>query len=180
MTDERFNRILTINKGSSTVELALVAHAASEMLMLSGKIDRIGLSGSHLEMKDADGKVMAKRELSLPNHETALKALLDWLQDHIRRHGLDAVGHRLVHGGVKYTYPHRVTPEFLASLTSTASISLSSPTGSGPVDPSVTRPSPGGVTLKALDYHWEEKYEWKNESRREGARSREGTRSRAG
>jgi acetate kinase len=116
MTDEHFNRILTINSGSSSVKLALYHMGPSEMLALSGKIDRIGLSGSHLEMKDADGKVMTKRELSLPNHETALKALLDWLQDHIRRQRLDAVGHRLVHGGVKYTYPHRVTPELLASL----------------------------------------------------------------
>ena len=116
MTDEHFNRILTINSGSSSIKLALYHMGPSEMLMLSGKIDRIGLSGSHLEMKDADGKVMTKRELSLPNHETALKALLDWLQDHIRRQRLDAMGHRLVHGGVKYTYPHRVTPELLASL----------------------------------------------------------------
>lgn len=116
MTGEHFNRILTINSGSSSVKLALYHMGPSEMLMLSGKIDRIGLPGSHLEMKDADGKVMTKRELSLPNHETALKALLDWLQDHIRRQRLDAVGHRLVHGGVKYTYPQRVTPELLASL----------------------------------------------------------------
>jgi len=116
MTDEHFNRILTINSGSSSIKLALYHMGPSEMLMLSGKIDRIGLLGSHLEMKDADGKVMTKRELSLPNHETALKTLLDWLQDHIRRQRLDAVGHRLVHGGVKYTYPHGVTPELLASL----------------------------------------------------------------
>jgi acetate kinase len=116
MTNEHFNRILTINSGSSSVKLALYHMGPSEMLMLSGKIDRIGLAGSHLEMKDANGKVMTKRELSLQNHETALKALLDWLQDHIRQQRLDAVGHRLVHGGVKYTYPHRVTPELLASL----------------------------------------------------------------
>jgi acetate kinase len=116
MTDEHFNRILTINSGSSSVKLALYHMGPSEMTMLSGKIDRVGLSGSHLEMKDADGKVMTKRELSLPNHETALKVLLDWLQDHIRRQRLDAVGHRLVHGGVKYTSPHRVTPELLTSL----------------------------------------------------------------
>jgi acetate kinase len=116
MPDEHFNRILTINSGSSSVKLALYHMGPSEILALSGKIDRIGLSGSHLEMKDADGKVVTKRELSLPNHEDALKVLLDWLQDHIRRQRLDAVGHRLVHGGVKYAYPHTVTPELLTSL----------------------------------------------------------------
>jgi acetate kinase len=116
MDDEHCNRILTINGGSSSVKLALYHVGPAEMLVLSGKIDRIGLAGSHFEMKEADGKVLAKRELNLPDHEAALKVLLDWLQDHIRRQGLDAVGHRVVHGGVKYAYPHMITPELLASL----------------------------------------------------------------
>lgn len=34
----------------------------AERLVLSGKIDRIGLAGSHFEMKDADGKVLTKRQ----------------------------------------------------------------------------------------------------------------------
>ena len=100
MTEEHFNRILTINSGSYSVKLALYHVGRAEMLALSGKIDRIGLVGSHFEMKDFDGKILTKRELNLPDYETALKVLLDWLQDHIRRQGLDAIGHRLVHGGV--------------------------------------------------------------------------------
>jgi acetate kinase len=116
MTDKHFNRILTINSGSSSVKLALYHVGPAERLVLSGKIDRIGLAGSHFEMKDADAKVLTKRELNLPDHETALQALLDWLQDHIGRQGLDAVGHRVVHGGVKYAYPHMITPELLGSL----------------------------------------------------------------
>jgi acetate kinase len=117
MTDERTNRILTVNSGSSSVKLALYKVGPSEILVLSGKIDRIGLPGSHFEMKDADGKVLTRRELSLPDHETALDVLLDWLQDHIRLQRLDAVGHRLVHGGVEYVYPHMITTELIASLT---------------------------------------------------------------
>jgi acetate kinase len=116
MTDEHFNSILTVNSGSSSVKLAMYHMGPSEMLVLSGKIDRIGLTGSHFEMKDAGGKVLIKRELSLPDHETALKVLLDWLQDHIGRQGLDAVGHRVVHGGIEYVYPQLITLELLASL----------------------------------------------------------------
>jgi acetate kinase len=116
MTNGHFNSILTINSGSSSVKLALYHVGPSEMLVLSGKIDRIGLAGSHFEINDAGGKVLTKRELSLPDHETALKVLLEWLHDHIRRQGLDAVGHRVVHGGVEYIYPHMITLELLASL----------------------------------------------------------------
>jgi acetate kinase len=116
MTDERSNRILTINSGSSSVKLALYHVGTSERLVLSGKIDRIGLTGSHFEMNDSGGAVLTRRELDLPNHETALKVLLDWLHDHMRVRGLDAVGHRVVHGGLKYVYPHVITTELLASL----------------------------------------------------------------
>jgi acetate kinase len=57
MTAEHFNRILTINSGSSSVKLALYHVGPSEMLVLTGKIDRIGLAGSHFEMKDADNGI---------------------------------------------------------------------------------------------------------------------------
>ena len=116
MTNEHFNSILTINSGSSSVKLALYHVGPSEMLILSGKIDRIGVAGSHFEMKDAGGKVLTRRELNLKDHEASLKVLLDWLHDHVRRQGLDAVGHRVVHGGVKYICPHVITHELLASL----------------------------------------------------------------
>ena len=63
MTDEHLNRILTINSGSSSVKLALYHVGPAERLVLSGKIDRIGLAGSHFEMKDADNSI-AKPEFS--------------------------------------------------------------------------------------------------------------------
>jgi acetate kinase len=116
MTEEHSNRILTINSGSSSVKLALYHVGISERLVLSGKIDRIGLTGSHFEIKDAGGVVLTRRELDLRDHKDALKVLLDWLHDHMRLKGLDAVGHRLVHGGLKYVYPHVITPELLSSL----------------------------------------------------------------
>ena len=104
MTEEHPSRILTINSGSSSVKLALYHLGTSEELTLSGKIDHIGLTGSHFEMKNAGGAVLTRQELDLPT-EAALKVLLDWLHDHMRLKGLDAVGHRLVHGGLKYVYP---------------------------------------------------------------------------
>ncbi len=116
MTDEKFNSILTINSGSSSVKLALYHVGLSETLVQSGKVDRIGLPGSHFEMKDAGGKVLSRRDISLPDHESALKVLLEWLHDHIRRERLDAVGHRVVHGGVKHIAPEMITLETLAGL----------------------------------------------------------------
>ncbi len=114
MADEY--RILTINSGSSSIKLALYRMAKSEALELSGKIDRIGLPGSHFEVKDGDGKVLNRREPSLPDHDAALKVLLDWMEDNHCGDSVDAVGHRVVHGGAEYTRPHSVGPKLLNSL----------------------------------------------------------------
>lgn len=116
MAEKTSNRILTINSGSSSVKLALYRVGRSEEVELTGKIDRIGLAGSHFEMKDAAGKVLVRREFSLPDHEAALKVFLEWLHDHIRRDGLDAVGHRVVHGGFKFSQPQVISSELLDSL----------------------------------------------------------------
>jgi len=116
MTEQHPSRILNIKSGSSSVKLALCDVGTSEELALSGEIDRIGLTGSHLAMKDPDGVVLTRIELDLPDHMAAWKLPLNWFHDHIRLKGLDAVGHRLIHGGLKYVYPQVITPELLAAL----------------------------------------------------------------
>jgi acetate kinase len=109
-------RILTINTGSSSIKIGLYHMGSSEVLALSGKIDRIGLEGSHFEMKDGEGNILSRRELHLADHEAALEVFLDWLDDRIHQQDLDAVGHRLVHGGTRYSKPYLITSELTASL----------------------------------------------------------------
>ena len=41
---------------------------------------------------------------------------MDWIEERIRRGELSAVGHRVVHGGPKYSEPQRITPEMVAEL----------------------------------------------------------------
>jgi acetate kinase len=53
----------------------------------------------------------------LADHDAALKALLDWLQDRFPDQSLDAVGHRIVHGGVKYNQPQLIDSELLQAIT---------------------------------------------------------------
>jgi len=51
----------------------------------------------------------------LPDHEAALSVLLAWLREHTGERGIDAVGHRVVHGGA-HSRPELVTPGLLAVL----------------------------------------------------------------
>lgn len=109
-------RILTINSGSSSVKLAVYRMEDSEKMVLSGKIDRIGLEGSHFEMKDDLGKTLARIDRRLKTHEDALDLFMGWLKDHMELQSLDAAGHRLVHGGSMYTQPTVITPDVFSSL----------------------------------------------------------------
>lgn len=123
MGDARLIRILTINSGSSSVKFALFhMHrwpGQTETLVLSGRMERIGLSGGVFKAKSAEGAegvTPVDRQLELPNHAAAFKELFAWLQGQAAAKGLDAVGHRLVHGGPKHTEPQRITSQLVESL----------------------------------------------------------------
>lgn len=116
MGDGQFLRILTINSGSSSLKVAMYHMGRSETLVLSGSIERIGLRASLFHIQDADGETLIQEHLDLPDHDAALKTLFEWLQGHAPGQDLDAVGHRVVHGGAQYNQPHLITPELIATL----------------------------------------------------------------
>lgn len=109
-------RILTINSGSSSLKCSLYEMGKSEAMVLSGTIERIGLRGGHFQIRDVSGKNMIDQQSDLPDHDAALKMLIECLQRHFPDQVLDAVGHRVVHGGTKYRQPHLITSELLAAL----------------------------------------------------------------
>ncbi len=112
----RGSHILTINSGSSSVKFSLYVLGETERLVLHGELGRIGLSQGFLKAFDHGGRQLSAQELPLPDHEAAFKTLFAWLQGHDIGKDLDAVGHRLVHGGAAHTRPQLVTPGLLADL----------------------------------------------------------------
>jgi acetate kinase len=117
MIHERPLQILTINSGSSSVKVALYRMERAETLTLSGSVERIGLKGSSFRLVNDRDESVADRHLDLPDHDAALKTLFEWLQGHdALGQAIDALGHRVVHGGCKYSQPHLVSPELIAAL----------------------------------------------------------------
>jgi acetate kinase len=110
------SHILTINSGSSSIKFSLYVLGATEGLVLKGELGRIGLSQGFLEAFDHDGQQLTAQELPLPDHEAAFTTLFAWLQGHEVGKDLDAVGHRLVHGGAAHIRPQLVSPDLLADL----------------------------------------------------------------
>jgi acetate kinase len=116
MTDGDFMRILTINSGSSSIKFALYRMGRVETQMLSGSAGGIGFASGLFHIKDADGKTMIEKKLDLRDHHAALQEIINWLRSSAVGQEVDAVGHRLVHGGSAYTEPHLITDPLLTAL----------------------------------------------------------------
>ena len=108
--------ILTVNGGSSSIKFALFEVGDSFQRMLAGSIDRIGLPEATFVVKGSQKADNFTRPVTAANHAEAVGVLMDWIEEQIRRGELTAVGHRVVHGGPKYSEPQRITPEMVAEL----------------------------------------------------------------
>jgi acetate kinase len=116
MIEECGLRILTINTGSSSFKSALYEMGRGERLLLSAQIERIGLKDSLFRIEAAGGETLIAEKRELPDHDAALQALLGWLRSNDAGAELDAVGHRVVHGGATYTRPSVITPRLVRTL----------------------------------------------------------------
>jgi acetate kinase len=108
-------RILTINGGSSSIKFALFEAGESPRQILAGGIERIGLPDASLRVKGLNQADNFSRLVKASNHTVAVGALMDWIEER----GVDAltaVGHRVVHGGPRYSQPERITPEMVEEL----------------------------------------------------------------
>jgi acetate kinase len=109
-------RILTINGGSSSIKFALFEAGESLQRILEGGIERIGLPDATLRVKGVNQADHSSRSVAAPDHTAAVGVLMDWIDERWGRDGLTAVGHRVVHGGPKYSTPQRITAEMVAEL----------------------------------------------------------------
>jgi acetate kinase len=107
--------LLTINGGSSSIRFALYEEGEPLRLLLNGKVDRVGLSGTNLSFEDFTGLSQDSRIIDPARHPSAVAFLLDWLETQQVFASVKAVGHRVVHG-MTHIAPERVTQELLDEL----------------------------------------------------------------
>ncbi len=108
--------ILTVNGGSSSIKLALFEAGNRLRRLLSGRIERIGFPDSVFLLKGSNPADNCARPVVAPDHTAAVAVLMDWVEERIRGGGLDAVGHRVVHGGPRYIEPQLINPELVEAL----------------------------------------------------------------
>jgi acetate kinase len=108
--------ILTMNRGSATLKSTLYEIGARDEVLLSISVDYGAAANAHLKIADANGAALLDSSVKGQDSNAALEAIFAWLGKQEYLSGLKAAGHRLVHGGARYTEPQRITPQFLSAL----------------------------------------------------------------
>lgn len=99
--------ILVLNAGSSSIKFSVFpghARPDREDLLCDGECEGIG-DRLHFTAKDRAGASLIDELPAGITHEDALCELLRWIERYFRNHRLVAAGHRVVHGGLRYTAP---------------------------------------------------------------------------
>jgi acetate kinase len=113
--------ILTINAGSSSIKFALfpLAQPLSAAAEVSGQIDGIGAETTRMVARNRAGERIAEQTLeNRVNHAQAFDALLKWFTASHAGWRISAVGHRVVHGGERYSQPTIIDERVLGHLSS--------------------------------------------------------------
>ncbi|MEI6131737.1 MAG: acetate kinase [Bacillota bacterium] len=112
-------KILVINAGSSSLKYQLI-NMRDEALLAKGLVDRIGLDGSFIKHSKTDGETIV-HDHYMKDHTVAIKHVIDMLTN--PTHGVIAdcdeilaVGHRVVHGGEKFSDAVIIDDEVMAAI----------------------------------------------------------------
>jgi len=113
--------VLVINAGSSSLKYQLL-DPASGALLAKGLCERIGIDGKFTYKPQVAGKEKLDAvDVAMPTHNEAIQAVLDALVD--AKNGvigsmkeIDAVGHRVVHGGEKFAASVLITDEVMQAI----------------------------------------------------------------
>jgi acetate kinase len=113
-------KILVINCGSSTVKFQLVelerrrGGSGQKHVLAGGLVDRVG--GKATRAFFSQGGPLRQEEISAEDHEQAVAVIIKWLSSTPGLGSIDAVGHRIVHGGDQFTAAVRVDDRVVKGL----------------------------------------------------------------
>ena len=113
-------KILVINAGSSSLKYQLI-DMENEAVLAKGLCERIGIDGHLKHSPLVGGKPVFDEDLPMPTHSEAIAAVIDKLTS--AEYGvvadmkeIDAVGHRVVHGGEKFASSVKINDDVMQAI----------------------------------------------------------------
>jgi len=109
-------KVIAVNAGSSSLKFQLL-DMPSENVIVSGIVERIGIEKSIIKIKLNGSKI--EELIDIPNHAVAVDLLLSKLIElKIVKdlNEIDGVGHRVVHGGEKFSDSVEITDEVISAI----------------------------------------------------------------
>lgn len=112
-------KVFVLNAGSSSLKYQLLTMPQGDVVC-EGLVERIGISGSMFSVKLNGNKIKLNQDVA--NHKEALAKVLEMLLQGETKvldtmEEIEAVGHRVVHGGEKFAQSALITQEVLDSIT---------------------------------------------------------------
>jgi acetate kinase len=109
--------IAVINAGSSSVKFALYDAEKDQRCQFRGQVEGIGVA-PRLKVDGAEGRIAEERDFAAPgfDHAAATREIIATGRVLLKGGSVAAFGHRVVHGGLKYDAPVRVTEAVLDDL----------------------------------------------------------------
>ena len=131
------NAIAVINTGSSSIKFSVFdAHGPALRRVLAGSIKGLGASARYV-VEDGDGQQLEANDWPQSisfGHDDAMAFLFDTVPAHLDGYRIRAVGHRVVHGGPRYSTPVRVDADVLRALEALIPLApLHQPQNLGPI-----------------------------------------------
>jgi acetate kinase len=112
---EKIISILAINSGSSSLKFKLFSDTHPLRILAGGHVSGIGSARSSCTITNSEGKVFSYPELSVQTSSEAAIPILEWLQQQ-DQYDVKGIGHRIVHGGMKYSAPVIINEQVLLEL----------------------------------------------------------------
>lgn len=109
--------LIVVNAGSSSIKFGVHEASAPYGALLRGLVEGIG-TAPHLRLRDAAGKTLAEHRYPAEgfNHSAALQAMMALGPEVMVGLTARAMGHRVVHGGMRFSGPVLIDPDILAAL----------------------------------------------------------------
>ncbi|MBQ9200875.1 MAG: acetate kinase [Bacteroidales bacterium] len=118
-------KVLVLNCGSSSIKYKLF-DMETQSAIAQGGIEKIGLPGSFLKLTTPSGEKVIIEE-DFPQHTKGIEFIFELLTQGryaciSSLHDIDAVGHRVVHGGEKFNASMLITPEVIDNIVACADL----------------------------------------------------------